>query len=199
LRAILTGMEVTVELGRVTDWLTAIGTIGAVWAALHLANRDNTLRLRAFATVGLIVGGPNPASTVAEAPRYVWIHVTNAGRRTAYLTNIGWRSGAVRQGVPWVGYRHFVQSYLPGSGPQLPLKLEDGQTAQWWLPLDEWMDNNSASMSKSPAWLHMRTTCLQVFTSAGPTLTVKIGSSLRDKMTAVAEEKQAAQRKGDGQ
>ncbi len=177
-------MQITLELGKVTDWLTAIGTIGAVWAALHLANRDNTVRLQAFVSIGLILGGPNPPTSAATAPRYVWINVTNAGRRTAYLTNIGWRSGVVRQGVPWVGYRHFVQSYLPGSGPQLPLKLEDGQSAQWFLPLDDWMNNNAASMSKPPAWLHMRTTYLQVFTSAGPPHTVKIGRALRDKMVA---------------
>ncbi len=177
-------MQITLELGKVTDWLTAIGTIGAVWAALHLANRDNTVRLQAFVSIGLILGGPNPPASVEEAPRYVWINVTNAGRRTAWVTNIGWRSGVLRQGVPWIGYRHFVQSYLPGSGPQLPVKLEDGQTVQWWLPLDEWMENNAASMSKAPALFHVRTTRLQVFTSAGPPVMVKMGKSLRDKMVA---------------
>jgi hypothetical protein len=186
------GMNLTIDLGKVTDWLTAIGTIGAVWAALHLANRDNTVRLRVFVTVGLMVGGNNPPKSVEEAPRYVWIHVTNIGRRAAYVTNVGWRSGLMHQRWPWLGYRHFVQMYLPGSGPGWPLKLEDGQTAQWWLPLERWMRDNAASMSKPPAILHVRTTHVQIFTSAGPPVTVRISRSLLDKMVAFVKEQRAA-------
>lgn len=179
---------ITIELGKVTDWLTAIGTIGAVWVALYLANRDNKVRLQATCTVGLILGGANPA-TVADAPRYVWITITNIGRRAAYVTNIGWRSGVLRQGIPWIGYRHFVQAYSPGSGPQLPAKLEDGQSVQWWLPLDDWMANNAASMTQPPASFHIRTTFLQVFTSTGPPLMVKQGKALRDKMLAFVKQR----------
>jgi hypothetical protein len=183
-------MHVTIELGKVTDWLTAAGTIGAVWSALYLANRDNSVRLQAFATVGLKVGGSN--ASVATVMRYVWINVTNAGRRTAYVTNIGWRSGVLRQGFPLIGYVHSVQSFEPGDGPQLSAKLEDGQSITWFLPLDEWMEANAESMMRPAAWLHMRTTYLQVFTSTEPPLTVKIGRSLREKMVAFVKERRAS-------
>jgi hypothetical protein len=175
-------MHVTIDFGKVTDWLTAAGTIGAVWTALYLANRDNSVRVQVHATIGLMLGGSNPPTSAAAATRYVWINATNIGRRTAYLTNIGWRSGALRQGLPWIGYLHFAQLYRPGSGPQLPIKLEDGQAASWFLPLNEWMQDNAALMSNPPAWVHLRTTYLQVFTSAGAPLTVKINRSLSDKI-----------------
>ncbi len=116
-------MNFTIDFGKVTDWLTALGTVGTALTALYLANRDNAVRLQAFATVGLVLGGPNPPSSVKAAPRYVWINVTNAGRRAAYVTNIGWRSGVLGQRLTRYGHRHYVQSYLRGSGPQLPLKL----------------------------------------------------------------------------
>jgi hypothetical protein len=41
-------------------------------------------------------------------------------------------------------------------------------------------------MTKTPARFHMRTTYLQVFTSTGKPLTVKMSKALRDKMIEFA-------------
>jgi hypothetical protein len=168
------------ELGKLAEWFTAIGTIATAIIAVYLANRDNTLRLQAFATVGVAVGTGVP---IAQAPRYLWIQVTNVGRRAATITNIGWRSGMFSHRIPIVCCIHSVQSFMPTDGPSFPVKLNDGEVARWWIPFDPWLLNNSTAMLRQRlVKFHLRTTCLQVFTSTNRMLTIKIHRTLRDKL-----------------
>ena len=61
----------------VGTWVAGIGTIATVITALWLANRDNSVRLRVYAVVGLrIDDNYNPPRT----SNFVWISVTNVGR-----------------------------------------------------------------------------------------------------------------------
>jgi hypothetical protein len=75
----------------VGTWVSGLATVGAVIAAIRLANRDNTVRLRARATVGVMIGGSLPQMPADQYARCVWINVTNVGRRTVTVTTLGWR------------------------------------------------------------------------------------------------------------
>jgi len=71
------------------EWLTAIGTVGAIFSALWLATRDDRIRLRVNVGVRTMV---QPGLKGQED--LVAIYVTNLGRRQAIITTIEWISGS---------------------------------------------------------------------------------------------------------
>ena len=68
-------------------WVAAVGTVGAIWAALLISRRDNAVRIRVSATVGQIASNP----VIPLERRHLWISVTNLGRRSFMLQTVGWR------------------------------------------------------------------------------------------------------------
>src|SRR5688572_17908988 len=83
--------------GQLATWLSAIGTIAAVVVALYLARARDRITLRLHAYTILLFSPGND-----EVPEFVSIEVTNVGRRTATVSQIGWRFGVLRK-------RHAVQ------------------------------------------------------------------------------------------
>jgi hypothetical protein len=158
-------------------WIASIGTVGAVGAAIWIARRDNAVRLRVFATVGQIAGQP----AIPLERKHVWITATNIGRRTVTVTTVGWRSGLLRYDSPWLARQYAMQQVGPLIGPQLPLKMQDGDSASWMIPLDEWLDGVEKLIA-SPRWLGLRTMYVQAFSSTGDVVSVRVSSSLREKI-----------------
>lgn len=168
-------------------WIASIGTVAAVGAAIWIARRDNSVRLKVFATVGQIAGSP----VVPLERKHVWITVTNIGRRTVTLNTIGWRSGLLRYNSPWLAQEYAVQVLGPPIGPQLPLKMLDGDSASWLIPLDAWLENVEKIIAK-PHWLGLRTLNIQVFTSTGDVANRRISSNLREKIANALESRAPA-------
>src|SRR6266478_3283046 len=138
-------------------WIASIGTVGAVGAAIWIARRDNSVRLRIFATVGQVPADP----AVPIERKHLWITATNIGRRTVTLNLVGWRTGLIHHRIPWVGIKHGVMNVGPPVGPKLPLKLADGDNASWVIPLDDWLDGSAAKLVPEPRWLRLRTIRVQ--------------------------------------
>jgi hypothetical protein len=160
-------------------WVAAVGTVGAIWAALSIARRDNAVRINISATVGQVVGDPS----VPFERRHLWITVTNLGRRPFMLQSIGWRSGLVFRRWRILGSVYALQR-VDSKGPDLPLRMADGDVANWMIPLDEWLSNNAPKLIAKPHWLGLHTLRIAAYASTGDTASSKVSQSLSEKIRA---------------
>jgi hypothetical protein len=101
----------------ITDWLTAVGTVGAAAAAVWLGLRDGFTRLRVTAE----------SSKSAAAKMYdfqdVWdtitLRIVNRGRRPAYISEFAWLVG-------WIPKTHrAIGDAVVRAG--MPIELQDGK------------------------------------------------------------------------
>lgn len=116
------GKEHWALINSFAPWLSAIGTLSAVVVSLYLANRSqHSARL----SVGLrIMIGPG---SVEPYPEFVVFKIVNHGARPLRITQIGWRAGLWKK-------RYAVQSFEDGISSKLPIDLEHGQEASWFVP-----------------------------------------------------------------
>lgn len=68
-------VEIIYNLGNISDWLTAIGTIGAVIIALYLSNKDRKPRVRVRSSLSHLV---DPTG-VSKDPIHISIEIVNLG------------------------------------------------------------------------------------------------------------------------
>src|SRR5262245_30695401 len=114
-------------------WIGSAATFAAVVVSLWLARRSERIVLRGSVSIGLLYG-----SGLKTAPRFVWIQITNVGRRPAKITYVGWESDWWRFGR-WKK-RYAMQkldaaAHSNVSQSPMPITLEDGDTAHYRVPL----------------------------------------------------------------
>jgi hypothetical protein len=157
-----------------SPWLAALGTIAAVLVSLHLARRDKKIRLEVSAGHRIIITSGVPA----PYPEYLYIHIVNIGHREAQITNIGWKAGFLRK-------RHAVQATVHEMSSPIPVRLKDGEEAQYFISLNEernWLKDFVQRMLQPYPQLQSYFLKVQVFTSIGNKFEARIEKSLRDKL-----------------
>lgn len=115
--------------GSLAAWVGALATFLAVLTSLHLARRDTRVALRVRADLSYIFAGES------RQP-FVSISVVNVGRQIVKVTSVGWCIGRKKK-----NRRVFAQLTGPSVGisSPIPIILEHGHDAQWFLPAAEWM------------------------------------------------------------
>lgn len=160
------------------NWLSAVGTLAAVWVSLYLANRISTPKAKVTVghriTVQLGQSGPYP--------EFVLFSIVNTGERILRINQIGWRVGFRKK-------RFAVQLYDEKSSSPLPIELSHGQEAHWLVPLnadkhEPWL----TYFAKGMLLPNTRTSCAtlraQFFTSVGHVFVAKPEAVLIDKLRA---------------
>jgi hypothetical protein len=104
----------------ITDWLTAVGTVGAAAAAVWLGLRDGFTRLR-------VTVEPTKSSTAKlydfqDVWDVVTLRIVNRGRRAAYVTEFAWEVGWLSKDT------HRVMTDT-GTRMAIPIELQDGRAA----------------------------------------------------------------------
>ena len=110
------------------EWLSAIGTVGAVIVALVLARLQNKPSVRL--TVGVFNLAPH-AGTIDERLKAVRIGVVNTGSRDIVIRGLFWRVGLLSR-------QAFIQ--IPGSHhltAKLPARLAPSESADFLFGIDE--------------------------------------------------------------
>ena len=103
------------------EWLSAIGTIIAVWVALYLAGRDRRLHLMLQASheIRMVENTRGLEDTIS-------ITVTNIERRTATITRVYWKVGIFKKEI------FFPRSSgLLNDSSSVPQELRDGEQAHY--------------------------------------------------------------------
>ena len=162
-----------------SPWLSAFGTIAAVIVALYLARIDKRVRLEVSAGIRLIVtpGAPGPH------PEFLAIRIVNIGHREAQVTNIGWEVGLLKKKLA-------VQiTVKDGLSSDLPVRLKDGQEANYYIPLSEninWLRDFVKDFLPNKFRLRSRFIKVAVNTSIGKSFKAQIEKGLRDRFIDVA-------------
>lgn len=109
-------------------WLAALGTLLAVITSLYLARRDKRINISVNADIVTIIDNSNQTKCVC-------IEATNIGYRTANIVSIDWKIGIFRK-------RRMTQVLATNSiSSKLPIKLNDGDTANYYFPIEDFHKN----------------------------------------------------------
>jgi hypothetical protein len=153
-----------------------------------ISRRDNAVRIKVGATVGQIAG--DPATPFQRL--HLWITVTNLGRRTLMLQTVGWRSGLLHHKSPFLSRAYAFQILQAPHGPNLPLKMQDGDVANWMIPLDQWLTDSVDKLVIKPRWLGLRTLRIQAYASTGAVVSNAVSKKLMEKIRAQLKRKPPA-------
>lgn len=158
-------------------WLSALATFAAVVVSLWLARTSNRVRLETFVSHVLMI---TPGEDYM--PEYVSFRVTNIGMRTANLQGIGWESGIFNWG-PFKKKYALQRTDGYSNNPRLPIKLGDGEVANYLIQLIDDEDNFYRHFqSFVPNWVYRKTLRAIAYTSSGETFKVRPSQSFFDKM-----------------
>ena len=163
-------------------WLSGLGTLLVVAVSLHLARRDERIRLRVsvkdvyyistpqagFLPWMKAIGMEPPSSDVKQ---FLNIGVVNVGRRTAKISQIGF-SFPYRKAGFLLGFDKLSSS--------IPCDLIDGQTADYFYPQERL--GNFAMKINTIIKFPFEARLLQaiIFTSVGKTFKKRIPKSIGD-------------------
>lgn len=104
-------------------WFSGLATFGAVWMALHLANRRPKAIVKCRVSQSLFFIQDN-AGTVTE--KGIQIKVVNHSLHPITISSIEWEYGA----------DSVIANYFSDAkSHKLPSKLEHGEVARFWIPL----------------------------------------------------------------
>jgi hypothetical protein len=152
-------IQVLVAVG---TWLSSIGTIAAVIAALYLARRVENVRLNI--QVGLmevVIGDGSPFQ------EHVGISVTNLGERPVTVNTVGWAIGKGKK------RRFAVQPLHSPHSEQYPIELAHGKSANFIVSFDimpGWKRDFATGFIKDLSDKSLKTLVAQVHTSVGKTV-----------------------------
>lgn len=161
--------------------VAALGTVAAVVAALWLARRDWSVRLRVRAGVRRIVLAGQP---IKEAPEFVTVSVTNLGRRVVEVTSVFFKP-------PLLGNGDFLMTppENPWSG-SIPTRLEEGETVSLHFPLpgfDEELRKIAGACGPGIlGWYRRRYLRIGAFTSVERGAAERVEKGLRDRIEGIA-------------
>jgi hypothetical protein len=120
-------------------WFSALGTVSAVILSLYLTRKNITLSLsisagvRAIASLGTIE---------KKHPEYCVISVVNTGFRKVYLTSICWEIGFLKKKL----FTYLIKDVQIGD--KIPKTLESGETASFFIPLEDFIKSFSPEFKK---------------------------------------------------
>jgi hypothetical protein len=143
-------------------WLSSIGTISAVFIALHLAKRVEAVRLDV--KVGLmevVIGDGSPFQ------KHVGITVTNLGERPVTVNSVGWAIGRGKK------RRLALQPLNSPYSAQYPIELSYGKSAAFLVSFDimtDWKREFATGFVRDLSDKSLRTLVAQVHTSVGKTV-----------------------------
>ncbi|MFZ0888465.1 MAG: hypothetical protein WA005_08440 [Candidatus Binataceae bacterium] len=164
-----------------SGWLSAIGTLSAVLVSLWLARRDQRIRLRVNAGIRKIFFERKIYERPEREPDFLVIAVTNVGRRVVTVTGLLWKNTLLQR-------RYLFQ--MPGEAPlsaQFPARLQDGDGADFVVPLSELAKNPPAEIKQlipRPRRLTVYFLRILVRTSTGELVAAPLDTELKKWLLA---------------
>lgn len=167
-------MPENINWGSVADWASAVGSVAASITALYLARQTAGIHLEGYFGLRITIGGGAPIEHL------VMLHVTNTGTRSTRVTHI-----ALRVGLPPRRRYALIPNWAPGVSSPLPATLNDGETAQWCVMLDDtdWLGKLcSGEGGFVKTWLEVETFRIEVLSTNGAKLLLKPEAALKKRM-----------------
>lgn len=172
-------------------WLSAFGTIAAVITALYLARRADKLRLQLRVGIRTMAvrGGVGD-----HGKEYVWVSITNLGRRKAHITHMFWKPVPWRKsGLIWIAPENQYSS-------KFPTTIDDGESANYVLSVEEFRerfgDRARELFAGFAGGIRLKTLRFCVSTSTGDTFYQRPETELRALLGEIANEQGATTQGG---
>lgn len=115
----------SINWGSVAEWVSGLGTMAAVIVALYLARSDQRINLKGYCGFREVMGPGFPSK------EYLFISVTNVGRRGTTLNNIGMRTGL------WKKKNAVVAAVKDAFSDGIPVEIADGEVRKWAIPMED--------------------------------------------------------------
>lgn len=166
-----------VNWGSVADWAAAAGSLFASVTALWLAKESTRVRIKGHFGIRVTVGNGE------IGPELAWLSVTNTGTRPVKITTI-----AIRTGVPFNRRHAIVPTWESPFSSQLPVTLNDGESASWAIVLkdnNKWIRDLCSGFILSK-W-DVKTFRVLILASAGSELRIVPETSLLERMQAAVK------------
>src|SRR6266480_2395823 len=128
----LLGPELRQWLDIGAEYLTSVGTVGAVIVALYLSRKDRREKISVSVAIHYSVG---PEQTLADSIRLFGLEATNVGFATGTVTNLCWRVGVFRKKVLYVNTSGLME--WPTESPPKTLHRGDWLTVR--LPQEQFI------------------------------------------------------------
>lgn len=106
-------------------WFSAAGTFFAASVALYIANRNVKPKARMWVGHRITIG---PGSR-EPYPELLVFGIVNLGERPLRISQIGWKVGLKPK-------RFAIQRYDEPTSSPMPVTLNHGDEASWYVPLD---------------------------------------------------------------
>ncbi|SMN17354.1 hypothetical protein CRYPA_1465 [uncultured Candidatus Thioglobus sp.] len=153
-------------------WLSAIGSLSAVFLALYLSRQDKRVRLDVSVGHRLIItpGEPGPH------PECLAIKIVNVGHREAQISNLTWKTGIFKKSY---AVQMTTRDLL--SSP-MPHRIKDGEEANYFIELDrnnDWINKFIKDFLPNFPSLRLWFIRFRVHTSIGKNFSTKLESSLK--------------------
>lgn len=161
----------------VGTWLAGFATVAAVVVALYLAQRSDSVRLKAYA--GLRDFIPDDGSPVEE---HLNISVTNLGERPITINSVGWAIGKRKK------RRFCIQSVSGRYTKQYPIELAHGKRADFMVSFrvtPNWSKEFATGFVKDLSDKSLNTLVAQIHTSVDQTVEVRPEKDLLERLKKV--------------
>ena len=164
----------------VGTWIAGIATFAAVVVSLHLARRNERVRLKVFAGLRLVFRGDG-----TPPEEHLNIGVTNLGERAITVNTVGWAVGRGKK------RRYCIQPVSGQWTAQYPIELPHGKSASFMVSFNHtpnWLDDFANRFLKGVPDKELSTLVAQVHTSVGQTIEVKPEKALLERLRKVRED-----------
>jgi len=151
-------MSTEINWGSIADWVSGIGSLSAVIAALYLSKAN--MRVRLYGTCGHRIVFEHGKDAQHHL---ISIFVTNIGARSTVISNISLRFGLIKK-------KYGIIKILEGEFTQpIPKTLVDGEQGHWGFELDDHKTWITDLFRKEfiTSWLDVKTMYIEVHTTNG--------------------------------
>ena len=160
----------------VGTWLAGFGTLLAVAVALWTSKQNNKILLKIIAGHRTLI-----QQGVSGHKDYCMIRIVNIGIKVANIVSIGWVVGRGKN------KRYFSQILGFPESDTLPKILNEGETANILIPLDNWTKEFSRDILSNQNLNIIKTLKVTVYTSSGEEFQALVEDGLIDKLTVAGK------------
>ncbi|MDP8314164.1 MAG: hypothetical protein RAP70_03715 [Candidatus Celaenobacter antarcticus] len=175
LATFFTNEKFWVFINSFAPWFSAFGTIAVVIISLYFSRKSRNIDVTISASV--IKAFPNLHKD-KKVLNFFALHITNMGFRSLTINSIGWESGFSKS-KEIIGITPFNLDDMGMSSKFPPIKLSDGDQAEYFIPIKVFIDSIKMPTSKIKNHFLLNSIKVYTYTTTGKIFKSKIDKQLK--------------------
>ena len=172
---VFTNENFWVFINSFAPWFSAFGTIAVVIVSLYFSRKSRNIDVAISASV---ISAFTNLHKDKKVSNFFALHITNMGFRSVTINSIGWESGFSKS-KEIIGITPFILDKIGISSKFPPIKLSDGEQAEYFIPIKVFLD--SIKMPTCKIHRHFLLNSFKVYTetTTGKTFKRRIDKQLK--------------------